>query len=108
MKNIEKRQIIIGGRSLGKSTRLPLIAVQNKYVKKYLAKHPCDHELKIEPFHFNEVKEGRKHAEFRRGDRDYKVGDYLTLREFNSQPTPQFGYTGRSIICQITNIVFIH
>ena len=96
MKNIEKREIKIGFDPLSPDN-----------INAFHIGHHRDHELKINPRHFKNVKEGLKHAEFRRKDRDFQLGDLLTLREFNSLP-PQLGYTGRSIICQITDIVLVN
>lgn len=41
------------------------------------------HKLKTWPAFFDEVKRERKHAEVRNGDRDFQVGDYLMLVEFD-------------------------
>jgi ASC-1-like (ASCH) protein len=43
------------------------------------------HELKCWPEFFKEVKEGRKKFEFRINDRNYKVGDYLILKEWDNK-----------------------
>jgi ASC-1-like (ASCH) protein len=40
------------------------------------------HELKINPEYFTKVITGEKRFEIRKNDRDFKLGDYLTLREF--------------------------
>ena len=40
------------------------------------------HELKILPQWFDDVRSGKKNFEIRKADRDYKVGDYLILREW--------------------------
>lgn len=43
------------------------------------------HELKtIQPF-FNEVLNGDKTFEIRKFDRNYRVGDFLKLREYNQK-----------------------
>jgi len=57
------------------------------------------HELKIIPKWFDDVKEGRKNFEIRRADRDFKVGDYLILREWNKGK-----FTKRFLIRQIEYI----
>ena len=50
------------------------------------------HELKISPKYFDDVKSGNKRFEIRKDDRDYKVGDLITLREYENGQ-----YTGRKI-----------
>ena len=49
------------------------------------------HELKILPQWFEDIKTGKKKFELRKADRDFKVGDYLYLREFENGE-----YTGRN------------
>ena len=53
----------------------------------------CIHELKIHPIQFEAVMTGKKHHEFRRDDRGFKVGDHLILREF--MPCTICGGSGR-------------
>lgn len=50
------------------------------------------HELKISPKYFDDVKSGNKRFEIRKDDRDYKVGDLITLKEYENGQ-----YTGREI-----------
>lgn len=50
------------------------------------------HELKISPKYFGDVYEGKKNFEIRKDDRDFKVGDLITLREYDNGQ-----YTGREI-----------
>lgn len=50
------------------------------------------HELKISPIYFWDVYNGKKMFELRKDDRDYKVGDLITLREYENGQ-----YTGREI-----------
>ncbi len=50
------------------------------------------HELKIIPKYFEDVKSGKKNFEIRKDDRDYKVGDLITLKEYENGQ-----YTGREI-----------
>lgn len=50
------------------------------------------HELKILPTYFDAVISNVKHFELRKDDRDYKVGDFIVLREWESGK-----YTGREI-----------
>jgi hypothetical protein len=56
------------------------------------------HELKILPQYFDDVMSGKKRFELRKADRDYKLGDYLYLREWNGE------YTGRYCFRKITYI----
>lgn len=53
------------------------------------------HELKIKSLYFNDILQGVKNFELRKDDRDFKVGDYLILQEFDEN------YTGRSILVEI-------
>lgn len=54
------------------------------------------HELKILPQYFWSVKDNTKKFEIRKADRDFKVGDYLILREWNRGRYTEF-YTIRQI-----------
>jgi len=59
------------------------------------------HELKIEPEHFRAVSFLLKKAEIRKNDRDYKVGDWLLLREYD----PETGkYTCETVQRRIVHI----
>jgi hypothetical protein len=58
------------------------------------------HELKILPQYFQEVWDDNKNFELRKNDRDYKVGDYLVLREYSDA-----GYTGSFLKVVITYIL---
>ncbi|QHJ76634.1 MAG: hypothetical protein [Bacteriophage sp.] len=40
------------------------------------------HELKLDKFYFDDVKSGLKTFEIRKNDRDYQVGDLLSLSRF--------------------------
>ena len=57
------------------------------------------HSLKILPEHFNAVDSGNKNAEIRYNDRNYRVGDILSLREWDGD------YSGRHIEVRITHIL---
>ena len=57
------------------------------------------HELKIKPAYFNVVHNGDKSFEVRKKDRNYKVGDYLALNEYNG------GYTGRTALVKVKYIL---
>ena len=57
------------------------------------------HELKILPRWFEDVQSGRKNFEIRRNDRDFKIGDYLLLKEWERGK-----YTGREITRKIQYI----
>lgn len=58
------------------------------------------HELKILPKYFRQVKQGIKKFELRKNDRDYKVGDYVKLREYNGE-----NYSGEFLWIKITYIL---
>lgn len=58
------------------------------------------HELKtIQPY-FNDVLSGNKNFEVRKNDRDYKVGDYLKLKEWDGEK-----FTGNYITVRIKYIL---
>jgi hypothetical protein len=50
------------------------------------------HTLKIQPKYFTEVLHGKKNFELRKDDRDYQVGDLITLQEYENGT-----YTGKEI-----------
>ena len=52
------------------------------------------HELKTETQYYQAIEKGLKQFELRKNDRDFKVGDILTLKE-----TVNATYTGRTYIC---------
>lgn len=57
------------------------------------------HSLKILPQYFQAVTNGSKTFEIRKNDRDFKVGDFIVLREWNGKE-----FTGGEITKQITYI----
>lgn len=59
------------------------------------------HELKILPEYFRAQYNGEKQFEIRKNDRDYKLGDWLKLREYD--PIAEM-YTGRYMIVEVTYI----
>ncbi len=59
------------------------------------------HELKINPEYFKSVITGAKPFEIRRNDRDFKVGDFVALNEFDDKS----GYTGESALYEITYVM---
>lgn len=61
---------------------------------------PCNtHELKILPKWFEDVQSGKKKFEIRKNDRNYRVGDFLILKEWNRGK-----FTNRYLIRQIEYI----
>lgn len=50
------------------------------------------HELKISPKYFEEVRKGFKSFELRKDDRNYKLNDLVTLKEYENGK-----YTGREL-----------
>ncbi|MFP2421606.1 DUF3850 domain-containing protein [Pseudescherichia vulneris] len=61
------------------------------------------HQLKITPRHFNDVFHGLKKAELRKDDRGYKVGDVISLREWEQE-----AYTGNEFAVVITHILSVN
>ena len=61
-----------------------------------------DHTLKTWPEQFQETSVGRKPFEWRKNDRDYQVGDYLHLHEYEPR---EKRWTGRHIIAEVTYIL---
>lgn len=59
------------------------------------------HELKINPEYFKSVISGAKPFEIRRNDRNFKVGDFVALNEFDDKS----GYTGESALYEITYVM---
>lgn len=57
------------------------------------------HELKVEPSFFVAVKNGRKHFELRKNDRDFQVNDEIVLRSFDGT------YTGGMVSANIDFIL---
>ena len=45
------------------------------------------HKLKILRDHFIDVVAGEKRAELRKNDRDFKIGDFIVLQEFDNGAT---------------------
>lgn len=60
------------------------------------------HDLKTYPFYFNAVLVGMKKFEVRKNDRDFKIGDFLYLKEFDPKSK---SFTGRSSTHQIIYIL---
>lgn len=58
------------------------------------------HALKIFPEYFEEVRNGRKKFELRYNDRDFRVGDYLALNEWENDK-----YSGRSELVKVTYVL---
>lgn len=58
----------------------------------------AQHELKIDPEFYGPVELGLKTAELRLNDRDFKSGDWLILREYDS------GYTGRQVTRKVMHV----
>ena len=58
------------------------------------------HKLKTAPEFFNKMVSGHKTFELRRADRDYQVGDWLYLEEYENGR-----YSGNSVIMQVSDII---
>ena len=61
---------------------------------------PTVHRLKIAPQYFKDVVSGVKTFEVRRNDRDFKVGDIVTLEEYKNG-----NYTSNYVNAEITYIL---
>lgn len=61
------------------------------------------HDLKLFSKYFQDVVDCKKRSEVRNNDRNYQVGDTLTMRE-GHQEVDGFNYTGRSISARISYI----
>ncbi len=61
------------------------------------------HELKIIPKYFQPLLERTKNFEIRYNDRDFKVGDYLRLKEYDYEKSIR--YTGRELVVIVTYIL---
>lgn len=60
------------------------------------------HNLKIAPTYFQDVVSGKKKFEVRENDRGYNIGDYLCLREYD---TEYHLYTGKELVVKIIYIL---
>lgn len=58
-----------------------------------------DHKLKILPKYFNDVRSGIKTFEIRKNDRNFQVGDFLLLKEYENEK-----FTGNIIGAEVTYI----
>ncbi len=58
------------------------------------------HELKTIPKYFELVRLDRKHFEWRNNDREFTIGDFLWLREWDTDH-----FTDREELVKITEIV---
>lgn len=60
------------------------------------------HELKTINPYFNDVWGGIKNFEIRKNDRDFKINDWIVLKEYDSEKNI---YSGREITVYITYIL---
>lgn len=52
------------------------------------------HELKLDTKYFNDVKNGYKTFEIRKNDREYQVGDLLSLSRFSNGKYSRYTFDG--------------
>ena len=57
------------------------------------------HKLKTHPEYFEAVLQGRKNFEIRQNDRNFKVGDWLELHEYDPKTNE---YTARVILTRVS------
>jgi hypothetical protein len=60
------------------------------------------HKLKTWPEYFDKVRDGIKRFEVRKNDRDFQVGDILTLEEYNPI---ECKFTGRWYLARVDYIL---
>lgn len=60
------------------------------------------HELKTVAPYFQQVLDGVKTFDIRKNDRNFKVGDYLWLREYDQETKT---YTGQHLHCIVTYLL---
>jgi len=59
------------------------------------------HDLKTDPFYFEQVWKGNKKSELRKNDRKFKADDNVILKEFDRLKKE---YSGREIKCSISYV----
>lgn len=59
------------------------------------------HELKVWPEYFRAVQTGDKTFEIRHNDRNFRVGDTMTLKEYDPR---EESYTGNDVYRKITYV----
>lgn len=60
------------------------------------------HELKTVNPYFQQVWDGDKTFELRKNDRDFKVNEWLKLKEYDKESDT---YSGREVACLVTHIL---
>lgn len=73
-----------------------------KHLRRYHRPEHKNHNLKIAQAPFNAVLKGRKRFEIRKNDRDFKVGDLLTLLLF----IENLNLPGPEIQAEVTHIEY--
>lgn len=74
---------------------------ERRISRKSAPRGPMEHVLKCIPLPFEQMWKGLKKHEVRVFDRDYRAGDFITLKEYD----PVSGkYSGRAIYAKITHI----
>lgn len=64
----------------------------NEFKNRKMAKIATVHVLKTWPIYFRALQQSRKRFEIRKNDRDFKVGDFLVLKEFDPKTKEYSGY----------------
>ena len=60
------------------------------------------HDLKTVQPHFDALKSGLKRFEIRKNDRNFQVGDYLHLQEYDIEK----GYSGEDLFFKVSFILY--
>lgn len=74
---------------------------------KVKARAPVTHQLKIWPQFFDAWRTGKKRAEIRKNDRDYRVGDVVVLNEWDPKKGKGGTYTRRALRTEILNVTHL-
>lgn len=80
---------------------IPVTASAGRPAEQRTSSEPKVHDLKVQTQFWADLEELRTTAQLRQDDRQYRVGDVLNLREFNSS----YGFTGKSTQRRVTHIL---
>lgn len=85
-----------------KKTPTVIIGKREKFTLRFIDDGCAVHFLKTESKHFDDVRRGKKKAEFRKNDRDFRVNDVLILVEIDAKQKQ----TGKFVIVRIDHVLY--